>query len=125
MPSDGPSAKQSLWFHHLAYAYTKSSSSKSAAFNWRVNYRLSETTSPPTRSRIHACQQSTSSSLLCVSRFTVIFLISTDDLAVTWAAWGDSSFRIHCICNLLYILFTELKCWSELVHFPLGMERMK
>ncbi|EYC40523.1 hypothetical protein Y032_0608g597 [Ancylostoma ceylanicum] len=69
-------------------------------------YRLSETTSPPTRSRIHACQQSTSSSLVCVSRFIVIFMISANDLPVTWTAWADSSFRIHCIsaCHLMYEL---------------------
>ncbi|EYB95367.1 hypothetical protein Y032_0161g3395 [Ancylostoma ceylanicum] len=29
------------------------------------------------------CQHFTSSSLICVSRFTVIFIISTNDLAVT------------------------------------------
>ncbi|EYC25057.1 hypothetical protein Y032_0012g1675 [Ancylostoma ceylanicum] len=44
----------------------------------------------------HACQQSTSSSLVCVSRFIVIFMISTNDPAVTWTAWADSSFRMHC-----------------------------
>ncbi|EYB89687.1 hypothetical protein Y032_0228g2848 [Ancylostoma ceylanicum] len=30
----------------------------------------------------HACQHFTSSSLLCISRFIVIFMISTNDLAV-------------------------------------------
>ncbi|EYC06864.1 hypothetical protein Y032_0073g743 [Ancylostoma ceylanicum] len=35
----------------------------------------------------HVCQHSTSSSLICVSRFTVIFTISANDLAVTWATW--------------------------------------
>ncbi|EYC21930.1 hypothetical protein Y032_0018g3617 [Ancylostoma ceylanicum] len=43
-----------------------------------------------------ACEQSTSSYLLCVSRFIVVFLISSNDPAVTWTAWADSSFRIHC-----------------------------
>ncbi|EYB89893.1 hypothetical protein Y032_0227g2846 [Ancylostoma ceylanicum] len=44
----------------------------------------------------HACEQSTSSYLLCVSRFIVVFLISSNDQGVTWTAWADSSFRIHC-----------------------------
>ncbi|EYB84690.1 hypothetical protein Y032_0311g2128 [Ancylostoma ceylanicum] len=67
---------------------------KSFSVKDQYGYRPSETTSPPTRSRIHACQQSTSSFLICVSRFIVIFAISTTDLAVTWTAWADSSFRI-------------------------------
>ncbi|EYC32585.1 hypothetical protein Y032_0003g1671 [Ancylostoma ceylanicum] len=33
-----------------------------------------------------ACQQSTSSSLVCVSRFIVIFMISANELDVTWTA---------------------------------------
>ncbi|EYC21669.1 hypothetical protein Y032_0019g3952 [Ancylostoma ceylanicum] len=43
-----------------------------------------------------ACHHSTSSYLICVSRFIVVFLISSNDPAVTWTAWADSSFWIHC-----------------------------
>ncbi|EYC03337.1 hypothetical protein Y032_0094g2699 [Ancylostoma ceylanicum] len=57
---------------------------------------LSETTSPLKRSRPHACQQPTSTSRICVSRFIIVFLVSTNDPAVTWTAWADSSFRTHC-----------------------------
>ncbi|EYB83380.1 hypothetical protein Y032_0336g2878 [Ancylostoma ceylanicum] len=35
----------------------------------------------------HACQHSTSPSQICVSRFIVIFMVSANDLAVTWATW--------------------------------------
>ncbi|EYC43162.1 hypothetical protein Y032_0501g2595 [Ancylostoma ceylanicum] len=51
-------------------------------------YHLSKTTGHSVKSRgDHACQHSTSSSLVCVLRFIVIFTISTNDLAVTWATW--------------------------------------
>ncbi|EYB85429.1 hypothetical protein Y032_0298g1753 [Ancylostoma ceylanicum] len=35
----------------------------------------------------HVCQHSTSPSLICVSRFNVIFMVSANDLAVSWATW--------------------------------------
>ncbi|EYC39697.1 hypothetical protein Y032_0644g1079 [Ancylostoma ceylanicum] len=62
-----------------------------------VAYRLSETTSPPKRSRQPPCEQCTSSYLLCVSRFIVVILISNSDPVVMWTAWADSSFRTHCM----------------------------
>ncbi|EYB93580.1 hypothetical protein Y032_0180g769 [Ancylostoma ceylanicum] len=62
----------------------------------------------------HACEQSTSLYLLCVSRFIAVFLISTNDSAVTWTAWADSSFSIHCTYRLPRHIAVD-RCQTELM----------
>ncbi|EYC20425.1 hypothetical protein Y032_0022g617 [Ancylostoma ceylanicum] len=41
----------------------------------------------PKAATLALCQHSTSSTQICVSRFTVIFMVSAKYLAVTWATW--------------------------------------